>query len=138
MNAVTDVLANGGLPSGTTYDKTSLNRGIRFGVKLILLGILLAPLCLGISFAFDTGFPLFAPLTVFLAGVLWLVYSAIFKEAPIAPDWHRRQSQPELTDARTPSLASPSTLNDPSSRGATTGEMFAPPAITEHTTRLLD
>jgi hypothetical protein len=140
MNAVTDILANAGLPSEKSSEnhKPPSNRGVRLGVELILLGILLAPLCLGVSFALDAGFPLFAPLTVFLAGVLWLVYSLIFKEGPIALDWHNRQSQSELNDARAPLLTSPHTLNDSSSRAATTGEMYAPPAITDHTTHLLD
>jgi len=140
MNAVTDLLVNDGLPSAERggNDKITSNHGVRFGVKMILLGLLLGPLCLGISFAFDAGFPLFAPLTIFLAGVLWLVYSLIFKEDPIAQGWRCRQAPPELNDARAPLLASPHTLNDPSGRTATTGEMYVPPAITDHTTHLLD
>jgi hypothetical protein len=140
MNAVTDLLVNDGLPSAERggNDKITSNHGVRFGVKLILLGLLLSPLCLGISYAFDAGFPLFAPLTIFLAGVLWLVYSLIFKEGPIAPNRHNRQSQPGLNDARTPQLTSPHVLNDPSPRAATTGEMYTPPTITDHTTHLLD
>lgn len=140
MNAVTDILVNEGLLT-TRSDgngKQSFNPGVRFGVKLILLGILLAPLCLGISYAFDVGFPLFAPLTIFLAGLLWLVYSLIFKEAPIAKDWRIQPVPPELNEARAPRLSSPHTLNDSSPRAATTGEMLSPPPITDHTTHLLD
>src|SRR5689334_11242093 len=91
MNAVTAILANDGQSSATKSDLISSNRGVKFGVKLILLGLLLAPLCLGASFALDAGFPLFAPLTVFLAGVLWLVYSLIFREEPIRRDLRGRQ-----------------------------------------------
>ena len=140
MNAVTDILVNEGLPSAKpgANDKPTANRGVRFGVKLILLGILLAPLCLGISFALDAGFPLFAPLTVFLAGVLWLVYSLIFKEAPITPGWYGGSWPPELKEGQAPRLSSPHTINDALSRAATTGEMLAPPPITDHTTHLLD
>jgi hypothetical protein len=135
MNAVTNLLANDGQASATKPDPIPSNRGVKFGVKLILLGLLLAPLCLGVSFAVDAGFPLFAPLTVFLAGVLWLVYSAIFREEPIK---RGRQAQPEVNAAQMPQLSSPHTFNDSTMRAPDTGEMLTQPSVTDHTTRLLD
>jgi hypothetical protein len=143
MNAVADILDHDGMPPAAPSADNEDNqpaawRGIPLGVKLIFLSILIAPIFLGISFSADSPVPLFVPLTVFLAGSLWLVYSRMFGEGPSPENTRGGATQVNLTNARRPALSSPQSVSGLDTRAADTGEVLPPPSVTDHTTRLLD
>src|SRR4029077_8989035 len=50
----------------------------RQGAKLMLFSLVSLPLVLGACSLFDSGVPLFIPLTIFLSGLAWLGYYKVF------------------------------------------------------------
>lgn len=143
MNAVTDILNHDGMPPAVQPAEYEVKQpaaqcGTRFAIKLIFLSILLAPICLGVSFRTDSPIPLFVPLTVFLAGALWLVYARLFSESPFLQNSRDRVTRADLAGPRPAALSSPQAVSGFAARAANTGEVLSPPSVTDHTTRLLD
>jgi hypothetical protein len=82
--------------------------------------------------------PLVVPATVFLAGVMWLLYVRLFGED--APRAVRHASRKDLrAGAENPALGAAQFVPaSPLDRRADTAEMAPPPSVTENTTKLLD
>jgi hypothetical protein len=154
---VGDLLATGGvLPVraqgyevvGGAKPVSPRRRGVKQGVALLLVGILLLPF-FGILHE-TIGFPgefMALSLIVVMAAILRLIFAAFFEEA--APRAPRFASPPELY---TPPIASRlhaatqetlphaqgAPVNDYRQPQARTAEIMRPPSVTDHTTRLLD
>src|SRR5829696_5238990 len=57
---------------------TAKRRGTRRGAKLMFFSVVLFPIFLGFCFLVDNPIPLFVPFTVFLTGLVMLVYARLF------------------------------------------------------------
>jgi hypothetical protein len=145
LAGVAALLASDGVATqgqGATRDNepNEKRKGIRRGAKMIFLSVVLAPVFLGLGIVFDTPGPLLVPVSVFLAGLSWLLYSLIFGEGPM-PTWGAKARR-ELTGARTsPPLAAQQFVPASSWLGAQradTAEIVPPFSVTEHSTKLLD
>jgi hypothetical protein len=159
MDGVAQLLATGGiLPtySSTTdgpAERSAKFRGVRQGMILFLIGVLLVPI-MGVFSAFTGGFlsegfqmlaALFA-LICFVGGPLRMLYAALFEQG--AP---RLALQPANNFVQRPHVAPP--LHVPNRvnalppppvnpaggwRRPNTAELVGRPSVTENTTRLLD
>lgn len=153
LAGVAGLIATGGathadLTQGALVGDTPRRKGARLGGKLMLFGIFLAPALAMLSEI--TGTPdelaMFG-MIVFLAGLLRLVYAAIFEDGP----FRRQAKQPSLyaPPAAQGMFAPPaSAASLPPARSVPAG-LYAPPrgdtaeivyrpSVTEGTTRLLD
>ena len=138
LDGVTDLLARNGEPvtqqpqAGTTLSERQ--RGVRLGVKLILLSVVLFPVFLGLSVLVDSPGPLLPPATIFLAGIAWTLYSAIFGEENVPARFAQMPQRPrELIMPVRQSITAPTV----GTHGPQTREPVSPPSVTEHTTNLL-
>jgi hypothetical protein len=159
LGGVTDLLHNQGIPSHQ-LNQQPLNqqppvlapisprkKGMKNGAKLMFLSAVLTPIFFAIAVGpADHPGPLIVPFTIFLAGLCWLVYSAIFGEdytIPQAPKFPQQfgTNPPQQFAAPPPRTALPSADNYhitmPGQR-ANTSEIVDPPSVTEHTTHLLE
>lgn len=146
LGAIKDLLAAGGTPSGKQIVSRSRHwlpsrRSLRFGVKLMFFSLMLSPIFLALSFAFDSPFPLCPPAVLFLAGLTCTLYSWIFGE-DLIPSRHKATATLSGVILESSTLPSPS----PQSLGPQgelrampvhTAEMIHPPSVTERTTNLL-
>jgi hypothetical protein len=120
-------------------------KGMKNGAKLMFISAVLTP----IFFAFAVGVadhpgPLIVPFTVFLAGLCWMVYSAIFGEDYAIPQTSKPPQQfvnppPQFTTnpPRSALSGADNYVNMPPPR-INTSEIVNPPSVTEHTTNLLE
>jgi hypothetical protein len=112
--------------------------GTRRGAKLMFFSVVLFPVFFGFCFLVDSPGPLFVPLTVFLAGLVWLIYARLFGDDLIhvhhAPrmDLHPGAERPALG---APQFVPASLFNQ---QRVNTSEIATPPSVTENTTTLLD
>jgi hypothetical protein len=138
LDGVTELLARAGEPVGrepeTPASLSQRQSGLRLGVKLILLSVVLCPVFLGLSFLFDSPVPLFPPVTLFLAGLAWALYSHLFGEDGLSP----KQAQ---IPARPRELALPVHQSVPNTgfipKQSQAPAILNPPSVTERTTNLL-
>jgi hypothetical protein len=140
FGALRELLATGGVPS-TQYEiaqrrePSERQKGIRLGAKIIFFSLVLFIVCFGLCFLVDGPGPLFLPLTVFMTGVLWMLYARLFRD----PDFNiSRGVNPAIGGTRhQPMLPSPGdAFQGQYARRPTTSEI-APPSVTEHTTDFL-
>jgi len=118
---------------------TAKRRGTRRGAKLMFFSVVLFPIFFGFCFIIDSPAPLFVPLTVFLTGLVMLVYARLFGDEllPVLDSAARRDlgagsDRPALNAQQyTPAPL----FNQPR---ANTAEIYQPPSVTENTTKLLD
>jgi hypothetical protein len=158
LGGVTDLLNNQGLPLHQQHQPhqqlpimplplSPRKKAMKNGAKLMFLSAVLTPIFFAIAVGVaDHPGPLIVPFTIFLAGVCWLVYSAIFGEdyaipqAPKLPQQFGVNPQQQFM-ANPPRTALPSANNYhvtmPPQR-INTSEMVDPPSVTEHTTHLLE
>ena len=138
LDGVTELLAREGEPvEGQTQMPLPLSerqQGIRLGVKLILLSVVLFPIFLGLSILFDSPGPLMPPVTIFLAGLGWSLYSALFGNESLP-------AQQAQIDARPRGLVMPvrhsvQTTGSMAERPAVP-QAIPPASVTERTTNLL-
>ncbi len=140
LEAVTALLAGGGLPapvSNATGEKPSAKkRGVRQGAKLMFTGGVLLPVAFGFSLVVDSPIPLIIPLTIFLAGLAWMLYFRLFSEEP--EQGFAQSSQ--LGRAHQAFLPTHQSIpaQGLNKTPASTAEMTRPPSVTEHTTKLLN
>jgi hypothetical protein len=137
------LLASGGdapLPEGAPRTQLTQRRaGIRRGAKIMFFSAVLFPVFLGISIAADGAEPLIVPFTVFLAGLMWMLYFVLFGEE--VPHVGRAKGRKDLREGRGAQALPPSTFAPASGFGARrvhTADMAQPPSVTEQATRLLD
>jgi hypothetical protein len=112
-------------------------KGISRGAKLMFAGGVLFPIFLGMSIAADNPAPLLLPITVFLSGLAWLIYSMIFGDDSPAPPQTVEPPRfgPMFRSSALPPHQTPaSSVMDQRVR---TAELVDPPSVTENTTKLL-
>jgi hypothetical protein len=134
--AVGDDTTAEGAPRGERAQKRAQ---VRRGAKLMFFSAVLAPIFFVLCFPFDSPAPLIVPVTVFLAGLAWMLYYVLFGEE--MPQAGAAESRKEFRDSRTAPALPPSTFVPASGFGqrrANTSDMAQPPSVTEQTTRLLD
>lgn len=111
----------------------------RRGAKVMFLSAVLGPLFFGLCFLADSPGPLLVPLSIFLAGLSWILYAQLFGEAtaPAANQPSQPSQLGAVPGAAALTQAAKLQLNSGRGQGGT-AEMVSPPSVTEHTTRLLD
>ena len=143
LDGVTALLDNEGLIALPTNELqagkvSARQKGIRLGVKLIFFSIVLFPplFAIALSRHVDSPGPLLVPLTVFLIGLMRLLYSVIFEEEQTPA-----KQKPQYSQARPfkqNMMLSPPPDAVAASKRVKTADMLHPPSITENTTNLLD
>ncbi len=138
LDGVTELLARAGEPvTGEPKATVGLSQrqvGLRIGVKIILLSVVLFPVFLGLSFLFDSPVPLFPPVTLFLAGSAWALYCQLFGENILPLKQARIPARPrELALPQRQSVPNTGFISNQSPAPATAH----PPSVTERTTNLL-
>ncbi len=120
-------------------EMTAKRRGMRRGAKLMFFGVVLFPVFLILSFAVDGPVPLLVPFTVFLAGLVVLIYSLLFGEELI-PVRQRASNRDLAAGPETHALGAAQFTPAPlfNQQRANTAEIYRPPSVTENTTKLLD
>ena len=143
LASVPALLAGGEVRSVERAPKGVLTQkrvGIRRGAKLMFFSAVLFPVFFGLAIAFDEPGPLILPVTVFLAGLAWMLYFVLFGEE--AAHESAEKGRKDLRESHTSPSLPPSTFAPASgfgARRADTADMARqPPSITEQTTRLLD
>ena len=139
LAGVTQLLASGGTadlqPAGP--GESPRRRGVKQGAMLIFIALAVSPI-LGMALE-EVGGVMIG--TLFLAGLLRMLYAAIFQEGarrpvPPAPFHAPPQFQPQpRQDLLPPAYAPP--VDVPRER-VNTAEIVQPPSVTENTTRLLE
>ena len=154
LDGVIQLLSNGGaLPAYRSADEpvqvSPRRKGVKQGVLLFLLGVLIVPI-LGMFASFSSAvFPqmlaILAAIICFVGGPLRMFYAAVFEEGapkPIrtfGPHMPMHAPQQFIPQVQTPALPPPPARQPPSWRTRpTTAELANPPSVTENTTRLLD
>lgn len=139
LESVEQLVATGGLTLatvGTSSEISPRKKGIRLGAKILFSSIVTFPVIIAMCVAFDTPGPLVFSFLLFLLGVSHMSYARLFLE-----DVPRTSGQLPVMNGVPPVGALPvyrAPVSFTSPRGATTGELQAPPSVTEHTTNLLD
>ena len=143
LDGVADLLARDGAPAGLSNipqtnalqsgEPSERKRGIRRGAKMVFFSLgMLAPVG-ALSIVTDEPGLLFLPLTLFLAGVLWMIYYRLFGDEN-APTPKNRPEPPYFGPP--PQNAS---LPPPQSAPVYRSPVEAPKehSVVEHTTRSL-
>lgn len=159
LGGVTDLLNNNGIPSQQLNQQpfaqptpvlppvSPRKKGMKNGAKLMFISAVLTPIFFGLAVGVaDSPGPLVIPFTVFLAGLCWLVYSAIFGEDFTLPQAQKFPQQfganpPQQFAANPPRTALPGADNyrvNMAPQRVNTSEMVDPPSVTERTTHLFD
>jgi hypothetical protein len=112
------------LPPEPTLKKREMQRG----AKLFFSSFIALPLFGVLCALFRSPAPILFPLTLFIAGVCWMLYAKIFCDDTPMP--HKSLPLPNSTPVYVP----PAQTVLPPSR---TAEIEPPPSVIEHTTRQL-
>ena len=126
----------GGAPRGARSKK---RKQMRRGAKLMFLSAVLFPVFFALAIAVDAPGPLIVPVTVFFAGLAWLLYFVIFGEEEAHES--AEGAREVLRESRTAPSLPPATFVPASGFGARpahTADMAQPPSVTEQVTKLLD
>jgi hypothetical protein len=120
-------------------EMTSKRRGTRRGAKLMFFSVVLFPIFFGLAILVNGPGPLIVPLTVFLTGLVMLVYARIFGD-DLIPVPQRASNRDLAAGSDRPALGAPTFAPAPlfNQQRANTAEIYQPPSITENTTKLLD
>jgi hypothetical protein len=118
---------------------TAKRRGTRRGAKLMFFSVVLFPIFFGFCFIVDNPAPLFVPFTVFLTGLVMLVYARLFGDELVQVP-QRTPGRDLSAGGDRPALGAPQFNPAPlfNQQRANTAEIYQPPSITENTTKLLD
>jgi len=140
LNLIAEITANQGMPLGeepaAALRKPSRPRGLRIGIIIMLIAMVLTPLFLGLSVVSDGPAPLLFPLTVFLTGLCFVLYAKAFKDDG-PPPYINQPFQMKPPNAQL--LLSPDKHPvDVGSRRVKTADMAEPPNVTDHTTQFFD
>ena len=153
LEGVMRLVASGGMLQALGRDAetpqtaalTLNQRGKRRGAKMMFWGVALTPIFFGLCFLVDSPGPLIIPTTIFLLGVLQIIYAWIFGEELLPPrSWQRGKQTlvQAILSQDEPAALPPSRsahVSDPFRPRTNTAEITHPPSsVTEQTTRLLD
>jgi hypothetical protein len=149
LDATSQLLVTDGMPTlqpsmqqpPHVPEKKPRPKGVKIGVILMLMTVVLFPLVLGLVALADHPAPLIIPFTLFLAGLATAIYSWIFKDAsPPQPYQQAPRPFPVNHPVNQPPALPPGeaygvrNFNQP----VNTAEMVNPPSVTESTTTLFD
>ena len=155
LDGVIQLLSSGGvLPAYRSADDpvqiSPRRKGVKQGMLLFLLGVLLVPI-LGMFASFSSAvFPqmlaILAAIVCFIGGPLRMFYAAVFEEgAPnpvrtFGPHMPMHVPQQFIPQGQNHALPPPPPVRQPPSwrTRPTTAELANPPSVTENTTRLLE
>ena len=120
-------------------EMTAKRLGTRRGAKLMFFSVILFPIFFGLCFLVNGPVPLFVPFTVFLTGLVMLVYARLFGDELI-PVQHRASRRDLGAVGDRPALGAPQFTPTPlfNQQRVNTAEIYQPPSVTENTTKLLD
>jgi hypothetical protein len=142
LGVVRELLTGGGIPAAPPApapQRSPRQRGIRQGARLIFWSVVLFPLFFGMCVLFGSPGPLVVPATLFLAGLVWMIYARLFGES-FLPAWGRvedvRLGRYANDYALPPQPHAPAAALGP--QHANTAEMIRPASVVDHTTNLLD
>lgn len=145
LNPVHELIASGGVitprdqAAAKKKEVSERRKGIRRGAKILFFSLVVFLVAFGLAVASDSPEFLIIPFTMFLAGVLWMLYYRLFgDDTPLATE-HPLLIQPGATPPR-PALP-PQYENAVSSYYAparNTADMMEQPSVTETTTKLLE
>lgn len=142
LAGVKELLAGGGVTSPSAapaYPPSPRQRGIRQGARLLFWSVVLFPLFWGACFFFDSPGPIIIPATLFLAGLVWVIYARLFGES-FLPALSRKEAAQFARHAD--DFALPANPRAPAAalgpQHANTAEMVRPASVVDHTTNLLD
>ena len=123
--------------SAPTVVLSERRRGTRQGAKMMFIGGVIMPIFFVMSIIAEGPLPLVIPLTVFLAGLFWMLYFRLFgEEVPSVKGKAANQLPKGTTAQRSFQPPARNQLEGQERRG--TNEMVAPPSVTDHTTNLLN
>lgn len=142
LGGVKELLMGGGVPvapAALAPARTPRQRGIRQGARLLFWSVVLFPLFVGLCALFDSPGPIIVPGTMFLAGLVWMIYARLFGET-FLPAWGRNEAAqlgryPNDYALPAPPRAPAAALGP---QHANTAEMIRPASVVDHTTNLLD
>ena len=136
--AANDLTTNRPDPSRQA-EMTAKRRGTRRGAKLMFFSVVLFPIFLLFCILVDNPIPLFAPLTVFLTGLVMIVYARLFGDELI-PARQRASDRDLGSGTNRPALGPQQLTPAPpfNQQRANPAEIYQPPSVTENTTKLLD
>jgi hypothetical protein len=141
LNVIADITANQGKPLSenvaAAYRQAPRPKGLRIGIIIMLVAMVITPLFLGLSVAADGPAPLLFPLTVFLTGLCFVLYSKAFKDDPPLT----YTNQPYQLNPPNPSLLvlpERNAVDGIGSRRVKTADIAEPPSVTDHTTQFFD
>jgi hypothetical protein len=122
-----------------TPEMTAKRLGTRRGAKLMFFSVVLFPIFFGFCFIVNGPVPLFVPLTVFLTGLVMLVYARLFGDE-LLPARGAEARRDLSAAADRPALGASQFVPAPlfNQQRANTAEIVQPPSVTENTTKLLD
>ena len=149
LGAVKELLTTGGVsPNEIETTKPRLSpkrRGVRQGAILLFIGICTLPLTALLG---ETGVGEFIPLMFVMAGLMRMLYAAIFQEGAPSRDAQRRalsyaapnsiEQMGPASDRVLPAARGGVPVTDFQAARGVTKEMAAPPSVAEHTTKLLN
>ena len=149
LGATSQLLTNNGMLPMNPQNYVALPpkqkpKGLKQGLMIILLSVVLFPVIIGLCALFDSPAPLLISVTMFLAGLAWILYSyatkedgaaipGAFAQPTINPQWQQLPSPQNhtVTGFHKGNFAT-GDMTPP------TGELVPPPSITEGTTTLFD
>ena len=114
-------------------------KGMRRAAKLMFLGGVLFPVFLAISLALDDGGPMFIPIAIIFASVIWMLYARLF--SPANATISQAAQPPVLRSAPAAGALPPASntwMHGVGEQRVRTKELAQPPSVSEHTTKLLD
>lgn len=143
LNGLAEWLAAGGNVSARHQEAQTpalspRRKRIKQGAKLMFLSGVLLPFFFALSIFLDGPAPLIIPLTLFILGASWALYSRLFTEELSPGQQNMPAALRAALDRAALPAAAPNPLADFSKPQVKTGEMKRPPSVTEHTTHLLD
>jgi hypothetical protein len=161
LEGVTQLLAAGGqfsahgLPQGKKPPASPRLKGVQQGAKIMLSGILIVPLIaiLQEEFRFDDVFTALAAVICFVGGFLRLLFALLFQDGPLRRRRPQTGQAPPLFAPANPPVgglwapqrdaeqlppAQPAAVNAfARPQRLDTSEIYQPPSVVDHTTRLL-
>jgi len=88
LDGVSDLLARDGVPAGAlsasqtnalrSGEPSERKRGVRRGAKMVFFSLTMLLPVIGLCSLLRNGGPLLLPLTLFLAGIFWMMYYRLF------------------------------------------------------------
>jgi hypothetical protein len=148
LDGVAQLLARNGAPEGYIQPQAVVpiqpsprKKGLKKGGKILFGAVAFFPLFFGFCFLVNSGGPLVVPAFVFFAGLMRMLYARIFEDAePEFPTAFQPFVQPVAIQPQPvsflPSNYQPP-LGPPQTNVPTTGNLVAPPSVSEPTTSLL-